>query len=176
MSDILFDCPECNKTLEIDADLGGYKINCPSCSEPIVVPSSIPASVTTAERDKSSFELVMRSPKKLVYIIVRYAFVDLPKQTFLFLVRSIPWLARFARVLLYIGVWIILSFWPFLLVRYVWYFDSPVGYRVQWFVINTDKLIYTFGYVWAAICITGSGWGMVKWISLRHKQSDNLPH
>lgn len=37
--DIIFECPECGKSLEIDAKGAGYLIVCPDCKHEIQVPS-----------------------------------------------------------------------------------------------------------------------------------------
>lgn len=36
--DILFDCPNCGKSLEIDARGAGYIVTCPDCSREVEVP------------------------------------------------------------------------------------------------------------------------------------------
>ena len=42
MSDIKFNCPECQSPLEIDAAGAGMRVNCPQCGKPIVIPSVRP--------------------------------------------------------------------------------------------------------------------------------------
>jgi DNA-directed RNA polymerase subunit RPC12/RpoP len=39
MNDINFTCPKCRKTVMIGEKCSGLRINCPYCSQPIVVPS-----------------------------------------------------------------------------------------------------------------------------------------
>ena len=36
--DLLFKCPNCEQELEVDGSAAGSEINCPSCSEAIVIP------------------------------------------------------------------------------------------------------------------------------------------
>jgi DNA-directed RNA polymerase subunit RPC12/RpoP len=43
--DISFKCPNCEQELEVDASGAGSTIECPSCSNSIMVPNAIPASV-----------------------------------------------------------------------------------------------------------------------------------
>jgi len=176
MSDTIFECPECSKTIEIDADAGGHKINCPSCSKPIVVPRIITAKATPVERGEGSIVFIEQLPRKMIWGIFRFTFLALPRNSFLFLVRSFPWLARLARVLLYIGIWIILAFWPFLITNYIWYLNDPIFDGLQEFVISYSLLINSFGYIWAAICIAGSVWGITKWTSIRKEQKAKANH
>ena len=39
VEDILFECPQCGKSLEIDARGAGYMIVCPDCKNEILVPA-----------------------------------------------------------------------------------------------------------------------------------------
>lgn len=41
MSDIMFDCPECGGSLEVDAAGAGMTVNCPQCSKPILIPQPV---------------------------------------------------------------------------------------------------------------------------------------
>jgi ribosomal protein S27E len=37
--DVIFNCPKCDQELAVDSSGSGSEINCPSCGEPIVIPS-----------------------------------------------------------------------------------------------------------------------------------------
>jgi len=37
--DVIFNCPKCEQELAVDSSGAGTEINCPSCGEPIVIPS-----------------------------------------------------------------------------------------------------------------------------------------
>jgi ribosomal protein S27E len=37
--DVIFNCPKCEQELAVDSSGAGSEINCPSCGEPIVIPS-----------------------------------------------------------------------------------------------------------------------------------------
>ena len=39
MSDINFDCPQCNQNLDAPPDMAGETIECPACQESIVIPA-----------------------------------------------------------------------------------------------------------------------------------------
>jgi hypothetical protein len=43
--DVVFNCPKCEQELAVDSSGAGSEINCPSCNEPIVIPT--PESVTS---------------------------------------------------------------------------------------------------------------------------------
>ena len=42
MSDIIFDCPHCDKSLRVDASAVGMQVECPECGQEIEIPSSEP--------------------------------------------------------------------------------------------------------------------------------------
>ncbi len=41
MSDITFNCPECNQELEAPVEMAGETVECPNCNQPMIVPASI---------------------------------------------------------------------------------------------------------------------------------------
>jgi ribosomal protein S27E len=45
--DVIFDCPGCEQELAVDAEASGSEIECPSCSEVIVIPAPEDAKSTT---------------------------------------------------------------------------------------------------------------------------------
>jgi len=45
--DVIFDCPSCEQELAVDAEAAGTEIECPSCSEAIVIPSPEQAKSTS---------------------------------------------------------------------------------------------------------------------------------
>jgi predicted Zn finger-like uncharacterized protein len=42
MSDILFDCPHCEKSLKVDSSAVGMQVECPECGHEIEIPSGQP--------------------------------------------------------------------------------------------------------------------------------------
>ena len=42
MSDIVFDCPHCEKSLKVDASAVGMQVECPECGQEIEIPSGQP--------------------------------------------------------------------------------------------------------------------------------------
>lgn len=40
--DVIFNCPKCEQELAVDSSGAGSQIDCPSCGEPIVIPSGEP--------------------------------------------------------------------------------------------------------------------------------------
>jgi hypothetical protein len=49
--DIIFNCPNCEQELEVDAAGAGSEIECPSCSETIVIPQPGTKGTRTTEND-----------------------------------------------------------------------------------------------------------------------------
>src|SRR5262245_26818050 len=39
LMDVIFNCPKCEQELAVDSSGAGSEINCPSCGEPIVIPT-----------------------------------------------------------------------------------------------------------------------------------------
>lgn len=48
--DVIFDCPSCEQELAVDAEAAGSEIECPSCSEVIVIPTPEEAKSTSGEQ------------------------------------------------------------------------------------------------------------------------------
>ena len=42
MPNIYFNCPQCGKSLQIEAQGSGMQDNCPGCGTPVTVPSAPP--------------------------------------------------------------------------------------------------------------------------------------
>lgn len=51
--DIIFNCPKCEQELEVDSSGAGSEIECPSCSETIVIPQVGTAGTRTSGADTS---------------------------------------------------------------------------------------------------------------------------
>src|ERR1041385_14049 len=49
--DIIFNCPECEQELEVDAAGAGSEIECPSCGETILIPQQGSKGTRTSDTD-----------------------------------------------------------------------------------------------------------------------------
>lgn len=49
MSDIVFVCPHCKKSLKVDASAVGMQVECPECGQEIEIPASQPAEEENVE-------------------------------------------------------------------------------------------------------------------------------
>jgi hypothetical protein len=176
MQDIKFACPECNRPLVVDADAGGRKVNCPACSNPLLIP---PGALLMTPHDKKAVIVFNKQLlKKTIQRISIFTFLDLPRSLRSLFVLLIPWMVRLLRIMLYVCIWIILAFGPFIITSCIMKIEHSALHRAQWFIYNRSHLIANLGYVWVAICLAGLFWRITKWASLRKAQNAKakLPH
>lgn len=172
MADMKFKCPECKQSLQVDEDAGGQKITCPSCSKPIGIPFAAP---TQADDDgEGLLGFLEQILKKMIWGVFRFIFFDSPQKIWRFFVQSFPWLVRMLRVLFYGCAWALLSFWPFVLTKYVVHLNYLILNDTKSFILKHGNQINALGYVWAAISLAGSVWGIAKWASLHKAQKAKI--
>lgn len=63
MSDMKFNCPECNGALEVEESAGGRLVNCPQCQKQIRIPNKTPAVTAAAPMPASQPPLVTQEQK-----------------------------------------------------------------------------------------------------------------
>ncbi len=54
--DIIFECPQCTKSLAIDVRGAGYVVRCPDCQTEIIVPGALPPEEPAAVEQAASAE------------------------------------------------------------------------------------------------------------------------
>lgn len=57
---IIFDCPQCGKSLEIDARGAGYRVTCPGCQSEVRVPDDRPSSFPQDDSARIEMEEMLR--------------------------------------------------------------------------------------------------------------------
>jgi predicted RNA-binding Zn-ribbon protein involved in translation (DUF1610 family) len=57
---IIFDCPHCGKSLEIDARGAGYTVTCPGCLNEVQVPDNPASSAPRQDGDRIEMEEMLR--------------------------------------------------------------------------------------------------------------------
>lgn len=57
---IIFDCPHCGKSLEIDARGAGYLVTCPDCRNEVRVPDNRSSTVPPGDSDRIEMEEMLR--------------------------------------------------------------------------------------------------------------------
>jgi DNA-directed RNA polymerase subunit RPC12/RpoP len=168
MSDLKFTCSECKQSLEIEASAAGERIDCPACGKSVVVPSA--TGQTNSESDGGLLGFIEQMLRRMIWGIFRFVFLDSPLRIWRLLVETFPWFIRLIRVAVYGLIWAALSFWPFLALRYIPAIKSEQFAKLVAFTVRHQTSIRIFGYVWAAVCLAGSLWGIAKWTSQRRSK------
>ena len=57
---IIFDCPHCGKSLEIDARGAGYMVTCPGCQNEVRVPDDRPSNMAQEDSARIEMEEMLR--------------------------------------------------------------------------------------------------------------------
>ena len=169
MSELKFQCPECKQSLEIEASAAGERIDCPACAKSIIIPNS--ATQTESDSDGGLLGFIEQMLRRMIWGIFRFVFIDSPLRIWRFLVETFPWFIRLLRVAVYGIIWAVISFWPLLAVRYFPAIKSEMFAKLVGFVFTHQVSIRVFGYVWAAVCLAGSLWGIIKWTSYRRSKA-----
>jgi|GEM_PF-3463843 DNA-directed RNA polymerase subunit RPC12/RpoP len=169
MNELKFQCPECKQSLEIEASAAGTRIECPACNQPILVPTT--PEDADAEADGGLLGFIEQMLRRMIWGIFRFVFLDSPLRIWRFLVQTFPWFIRLLRVAVYGLIWAILSFWPFLALRYVPCLKSEHFSQMVAFTTSHQTGIKIFGYIWAGVCLAGSLWGIIKWTSQQRSKA-----
>ena len=169
MNDLNFQCPECKQSLEIEASAAGTRIECPACNKPVLVPTK--PEDADAETDGGLLGFIEQMLRRMIWGIFRFVFLDSPLRIWQFFVQSFPWFIRLLRVAVYGLIWAMLSFWPFLALRYVPALKSAQFTQLVAFTTSHQTGIKIFAYIWVGICLAGSLWGIIKWTSQRRSKA-----
>lgn len=153
MNELKFHCPECKQPLEIEASAVGTRLECPTCNKPILVPPT--PEDADAEADGGLLGLIEKMLRYMIWGIFLFIFIDSPLRIWRFLVQTFPWFIRVLRVAVYGLIWAILSFWPFLALRYVPDIKSEHFSQMIAFTTNHQTGIKVFGYIWGGVCVAG---------------------
>ncbi|MGA2138465.1 MAG: ankyrin repeat domain-containing protein [Verrucomicrobiia bacterium] len=63
LSDILFECPNCDKSMVIDESATGMTVECPQCHASVIVPPRPPPSVEGEQRETPDESLLLAAQK-----------------------------------------------------------------------------------------------------------------
>lgn len=169
MNAMKFLCSECKQSLEIEATAAGSRIECPACKQSILVP--LMPEGADAETDGGLLGFIEQILRRMIGGIFRFVFLDSPLRIWRFLVQTFPWLIKLLRVAMYGLIWAMLSFWPFLALRYLPALKSEYFSKLVEFIASHQTGLYVFAYIWVTVCWVGSLWGIIRWVSQRREKS-----
>lgn len=63
--DIVFNCPHCGLSLEVDQDAAGQQFDCPTCQKPVTVPAAAAVPLKTAPVGTAASPALPRDEKRM---------------------------------------------------------------------------------------------------------------
>jgi hypothetical protein len=170
VEDDSFQCPHCHSALSVTEELFGTTQSCPICAEVFEIPGRTllpePPIAPTGVLD-----WIENLLSRMVRGIFKFTFGVLPPKLWRFFRDTFPWLERIVRLGFLFLFWVFLVCWPLVLV-FVMPKRWPEITRHQpfRFIEAFESLCAFAAYLWVAVALLGSAWGIFH-ITIRRRKA-----